>query len=178
MSEVWRDIPGYEGLYQASTEGRIRSLTRQITQIGRWGTPFTRTVKGRILRPGRYCPSGHVSVVLGRGSNGSPVHQLVMLTFVSPAPEGQEVRHLNGDPTDNRLDNLAYGSRTENILDVYRIGKRWRKLTSEQAAEIKTALENGAKGSELAQKFQLSQASISNIKLGVNYWWIESERSQ
>ena len=49
--EIWKDIPGYEGRYQASTYGRIRSVDREITQLGRGGQPFTRRLKGRILRP-------------------------------------------------------------------------------------------------------------------------------
>ncbi|NRG44220.1 HNH endonuclease [Bacillus sp. CRN 9] len=172
MIEVWKDIPGYKEEYQASNLGQIRSLTRQITQKSRWGSYFTRTVKGRILRPGRYTSSGHVSVVLRKGSNGSPVHQLVALTFIGACPEGQEVRHLNGDPKDNRLENLVYGSRTDNILDVYRIGKAWRKLTAQQAKDIKQALKNGEKGSDLAREYDISQQAISQIKREVNYWWV------
>lgn len=172
MSEVWKDIPGYEGAYQASDLGRIRSLTRQITQKSRWGTYFTRTVKGRILRPGRYCESGHLSVILKRGTNGKPVHQLVMLTFKGPTPGRKEIRHLNGDPTDNRLENLYFGTRTENIIDVYKTGKDWRKLTGSQAAEIKQALRSGEKGSILARKYEVSQQIISQIKRGVVFWWV------
>lgn len=172
MIEIWKDIPGHEGKYQASNQGRIRSLTREITQIGRGGKPFTRTIKGRILRPGRYCSSGHVSVVLGRGSNGSPVHQLVMLTFVGPAPLNQEVRHINGIPDDNRLENLVYGTRTENIIDVYKTGKAWRKLTGSQAAEIKIALRNGERASDLAREYDVSQQTISHIKRELIFWWI------
>ncbi|TLN00386.1 hypothetical protein FDZ73_19580 [bacterium] len=98
MNETWKGIPGYESQYQVSDMGRVRSVTRPITQIGRWGKPFTRVIPGRILKPGQYCKSGHVSVVLGKGTNGKPVHQLVMLTFVGPTPEGQEIRHLDGNP--------------------------------------------------------------------------------
>lgn len=170
--EVWKDIPGYEGRYQASTLGRIRSVTHQITQKGRSGTFFTRTIKGRILRPGRYCKSGHVSVVLGRGSNGKPVHQLVLLTFVGPAPKGQEVRHLNGDPTDNRLENLTYGTRTENILDVYRIGRRWRKLSAKEALDIRQKLANGESGASLSRRYSVSQSSVSKVKVGGTFWWL------
>lgn len=170
--EIWKDIPGYEGQYQASTLGRIRSVDRQITQMGRFGKPFTRTMKGRVLRPGRYCKSGHVSVTLGKGAFGKPVHQLVMLTFVGPPPMGMEVRHLNGDPTDNRLCNLAYGTRSENILDVYRIGKRWRKLSKAEALEIKRRLAAGESGAALSREFGVSETSISRLKVGVTFQWL------
>lgn len=170
--EVWRDIPGYEGQYQASSLGRIKSVTRRVTQMSRWGKLFTRTMPGRILRPAKFCSSGHVSVVLGHGVNGSPVHQLIILTFKGPPPEGMEVRHLNGDPGDNQLENLVYGTRTENILDVYRQGKAWRKLTAEQALEIKDALRNGEPGVNIAKAFNISQSVISAIKHGRIYWWL------
>ena len=120
MNEIWKDIPGYEGRYQASTLGRIKSLERLVPSKNyATGKPFLRTVPERILRPGKHCKSGHMSVVLGRGVSGKPVHQLVMLTFVGPPARGQEVLHNNGNPADNRLDNLRYGTRRENILDVF-----------------------------------------------------------
>lgn len=50
MSEVWKVIPGYEGLYQASNLGRIRSKDRTIAQVSRYGTPIERKLKGRILK--------------------------------------------------------------------------------------------------------------------------------
>ena len=86
MGEKWRDIPGYEGKYQASTKGRVRSLTRRVRVVAH-GTEATRVTRGRVLRPGRYCKSGHLSVVLGHGASGSPVHRLVALTFLGPPPE-------------------------------------------------------------------------------------------
>ena len=99
--EIWKDIPRYEGRYQVSTEGRIRSLDRRVPCKCHYaGKLFYRTVKGKILRPGRYCKAGHLSVVLGHGTAGRPVHQLVMLSFVGPPEEGMEVLHRNGDPTD------------------------------------------------------------------------------
>jgi hypothetical protein len=139
--EIWKDIPGYEGRYQASSFGRIKSLKRQV----RGANPYTRntflrTLPERILRPGRYCKAGHVSVVLGRGTTGIPVHQLIMVTFVGESPKGMEVLHNNGDPTDNRLENLRYDTRTENILDVYRQGGRWRKLDIEDVFAIRYPL--------------------------------------
>lgn len=164
--EAWKDIPGYEGKYQASTAGNIRSLDRHITQLGRGGKPFTRLVKGRVLRPGQYCKAGHVSVVLGRKRFGIPVHRLVMLTFVGPCPMGQEVRHLNGHSKDNRLENLAYGTRSENNLDVLRQGKAYRKLTTADAREIKRLLSLGESSRDIAEQFKISIVTVSQIRLG------------
>lgn len=115
MTEIWKDVPGYEGCYQVSNTGNVRSLTRQI-ELTRDGTHYKKTIAGRLLRPGRMT-EGHLSVALGRG-NSHCVHKLVLLAFVGPRPEGLECRHLNGVPADNRLENLRWGTRRENILDA------------------------------------------------------------
>ena len=166
MNEEWRDIPGYEGKYQASSLGRIRSMTRPITQIGRWGLPFTRVVKGRLLKPAANKYNPHLYVVLGHGADGSPVHQLVARTFLGPCPPGEEVRHLDGNAANNAVDNLCYGSRTENILDVYRQNRRWRKLSLREIKEIYLRANTGECGAQLAKEFQVSPTTISRIKLG------------
>lgn len=117
--EEWRDIPGYEGKYQASNLGRIRSLDRRVPCCH----GATRLVQGRVLKPAGSKRDPHLYVVLGHGASGSLVHKLVALTFLGPRPAGYDVRHLDGNPLNNRADNLAYGTRTENILDVYRLGR-------------------------------------------------------
>ena len=172
--EIWKDIPGYGGEYQASTEGRIKSLTRKVRGKNPYtGNDFLRTVPERILRPGRYDKSGHLSVVLRKGTPGQPVHQLVMKTFVGPTPDGMEILHNNGNPQDNRLENLRYGTRTQNILDVYRQGGRWRKLSADDVEAIRFGLYCGFKGVELSQLFKVSQSVISAIKLGRTYGWLK-----
>jgi hypothetical protein len=86
-------------IYEVSDQGRVKS--------------YRRYPEGRLLRPG--CMSGgHVSVSLGR-KNSLCVHALVLLAFVGPPPEKHECRHLNGNPSDNRLENLRWGTRSENI---------------------------------------------------------------
>ncbi len=172
VKEEWKDIPGHEGLYQASSLGRIRSLTRVVYSRNWYARqPFPRTITGRILKPGRYCKTGHLSVVLGRRTAGRPVHQLVMEAFVGPAPDGMEVCHINGDPADNRLINLRYDTRRNNILDVYRQGKRWRKLNLNDVSRIRFALFCGWRGSDLAREYYVSQSCISAIKTGRSYSW-------
>jgi hypothetical protein len=102
--ELWLPVPGFDH-YEVSNQGRVRSHRRG---------------GGRILRPG---PSnyGHLSVVLGRG-NTRMVHQLVLFAFVGPRPPGHDARHIDGDPANNRLENLCWGTRSENIRDAVRHG--------------------------------------------------------
>lgn len=159
--EIWKDIPGYEGKYQASNLGRIRSLDRKVGPPGKRGF---KTKKGQILRPGP-TKSGHLYVVLGHKAAGSPVHQLVARTFIGPRPEGTEVCHNDGDPTNNRVENLRYDTRTNNILDVYRIGGRWRKLSLEDIKDIMNAPAD-ITGVSLAKQYGVSTTTVSRIRLG------------
>lgn len=75
---------------------------------------------GRILKPYRGDKRGHQKVTIDLGRKY--VHQLVAKAFIGPCPSGLEVRHLNGAYADNRATNLAYGSRSDNVLDSVRHG--------------------------------------------------------
>lgn len=122
MKEEWRDVVGFEGRYQVSNRGRVKSLdrvevyTRHDRNTGR-DLMISRKLKGKILRPGRQ-PSGHLTVAIGKG-NSRPVHQLVLEAFVGPCPEGYESLHGPAGPAENTLTNLRYGSRSENIAEDY-----------------------------------------------------------
>lgn len=168
MAEVWRDIPGYEGKYQASDQGRIRSLDRRVNIC----CGATRLMSGRVLKPAASKYDPHLTVVLGHGEAGTTVHKLVALAFLGPRPEGHDVRHLDGNPQNNRADNLAYGTRAENIYDVTRIGKAWRKLTADNVRDIRARIAQGEKGSEIARSYGVSQGCISSIKHGRNFKWL------
>ncbi len=122
VTEVWKDIPGYEERYQVSDLGRVRSVDRWVRLVTIQAGETRRWARGKILRPGP-AKSGHLSVALGKG-NSKGVHTLVLLAFVGPCPEGQESLHLNHTPPDNRLDNLRYGTRSENVLMDYEAGTR------------------------------------------------------
>lgn len=175
MSEIWKDIPGYEGRYQASTEGRIRSIDRRV-KVTRVNTPeaFPRALTGRILRPIQYDSTGHVAVNLsGGGRRKNPVHQLVMKTFVGPVPEKHIIRHLNGEALDNRLENLAYGTHRENILDDYRNGTRKRKLSLDNVLYIRRALEKELHTVEdLAKRYGVSTQHVNHIHRREVWGWI------
>lgn len=112
--EQWLPVPGWEGLYEVSNQGQMRSLPRIVRTRGNG----TRVSPGRILKPGTY-DDGHKHVTFSRDGKTTcyQVHRLVLLAFAGPCPNGLQVRHLNGIPGDNRLENLTYGTPKENITD-------------------------------------------------------------
>lgn len=120
MKERWRDIIGFEGLYQVSNLGRVRSLDRVIGSDKR----SNQTRKGRILKPAKGNKFGHLKVNLWRNNNSNRVwlHRLVAEAFIGPCPDGQEVRHGPNGLTDNSIFNLSYGTRQDNNLDKRRDG--------------------------------------------------------
>lgn len=128
----------------------------------------------RILKPAPYCKAGHLSVTLRRKGRGIAVHKLVMLAFMGEPPAGMEVLHRNGDPTDNRLGNLHYGTRTENIIDTYTQKGRWRKLTTDDVREIRKRIEKGNETlAQIGKDYSVGIGCISSIKCGRTYWWLK-----
>ena len=126
--EEWRPVLGYEGIYEASSRGRIRSIDRIFpTKVG----TLTKR-KGRILAI-RHTPGGHAEVKLSKNCNPKTrlVHQLVCESFYGPRPKGMEVRHLNDIPSDNRVQNLRWGTRSENGRDRVRNGIEWQSNKAE-----------------------------------------------
>ena len=109
--EIWNDIKGYEGRYQVSNWGRVKSLNRIITN--RRGRKAT--IKETILKP-EVVFDGYIRVHLSK--NGKQKHYrvatLVFEAFNGPIPEGKELDHANGVRTDNRLENLRAVSHLEN----------------------------------------------------------------
>lgn len=106
--ERWLPIPGYEGMYEASDHGRIRSLDRTITRNGR-----PSKLQGRVLTPLTSSKYGYLKVGLGRG-NLKFVHRLVAESFLGDGT-GLDVDHRDGDPTNNHLSNLRYLTHAENM---------------------------------------------------------------
>lgn len=114
MDERWLPIPGYEGLYEVSDLGRVRSVARVVDRGGR---PLT--VPGKMLRPLKH-GGGYRMVNLWRDGEGRflLVHQLVLRAFVGPPPEKHIGLHGLGGPTDNRLSNLRWGTYADNMRDA------------------------------------------------------------
>jgi hypothetical protein len=117
-------VVGYEGYYEVSDLGRVRSLDRVAT---RSGGSHPRPIRGQVLAiQTRDNGSGYTTQAISLSREGQrrarSVHALVIASFVGPRPAGAEVCHNNGDGTDNRLLNLRYDSRSGNVLDTVRHG--------------------------------------------------------
>lgn len=104
VNETWKDIPGYENLYQISSTGRVKSLN------------YRRTGEEKVLNPmldndGYY----YVSLCKNGERKNFKVHRLVALSFI-PNPDNKEcVDHINGDRLDNRVENLRWCTIKENM---------------------------------------------------------------
>ena len=107
MNEEWKPIPGYEDLYQVSNTGKVKRLP-----------------KGKLLKPWKD-KGGYPSVKLCKGGKRKfrYVHRLVLEAFVGECPDGMECLHADGNPANNKIENLIWGSHSENILDTVRHGR-------------------------------------------------------
>lgn len=122
VQEDWRPIPGFNGTYEVSDHGQVRSVDR----IVRMSNGVARRTAGRVLRPGRGGRRRiHLYVHLSQDgeAHSHAVHQIVATVFHGPRPSPDlQVRHLNGVHTDNRAVNLKWGTGSENMLDLVKHG--------------------------------------------------------
>lgn len=115
--EVWKDISGYEGLYQVSSFGKVRSLDRFV----RGNRDNLRKQKGITLKPSLSNRGYHlVSLCKGGKSETCRVHRLVMQAFSEPVVGKDHINHKNGIKTDNRIENLEWCTPQENSVHAYR----------------------------------------------------------
>jgi hypothetical protein len=122
LPEEWRPVVGWEGFYEVSHQGRLRSVDR-IVECG--PDRHQRRYRGMLLNRGRRSNTGHISVVLygpGRRANRW-MHQLVLEAFVGPRPPGMWACHGNDIAWDNRVGNLRWDTPGENIRDAVRNGR-------------------------------------------------------
>lgn len=117
MNEVWKDIEGYEGLYQVSSEGRVRSCARKYLAGN-----HHRSVKDRILKL-HVNTNGyiHISLRKEKGPMFFRVHRLVATAFIPNPYNKGDVNHKDGVRSNNKATNLEWATRSENLLHKHRI---------------------------------------------------------
>ena len=125
MEEQWKDIQGYEGLYQVSNLGKVKSLN------------YLHTGKEQILKPGKN--NGYLAVVLCKNGKVKTfkIHRLVATTFISNPLNKPCVNHIDCNPQNNNVDNLEWVTQRENIQYAYKLGRKksgFENVSAEQRA--------------------------------------------
>jgi hypothetical protein len=156
-----RPVVGYEGRYEVSADGQVRSVT-----------------KARIRFVFPYLRNGYPSVTLRSGGkrNIETVHKLVLEAFKGPRPDGFHGAHLDGDKSNNRVENLAWVSPSENERHKLEHGRDkcgekspHSKLTNEQADEVRDLVAGGKSRREVARQFNVAESSVRRIVSGERY---------
>lgn len=124
--KTWKDIPGFEGQYQVSTCGEVKSLERKVTYVKN-GVLRGHTVRGRVLKP-YVTPQGYSRVVVG--GSLELVHRLVAKTFIPNPHNHPFVLHWDDDPRNSCVENLRWGTQADNMQDSIRNGTHFsQKVT-------------------------------------------------
>lgn len=172
LVERWREVPGFDGWYEASDLGRIRS----------WRTPAKRGVRslGPRILTGTATAHGYHAVKLTHpvlGKLSVFVHHLVLAAWRGQRPDGLVCDHINAVRTDNRITNLRWVTCPENLRHGFRMGRMdcrpggraHSPLDEASAAEIRRRRAEGARLVALAKEFGVSKSTVSRIARGESW---------
>ncbi len=158
-----RDVPGYEGLYAVTNDGRVWSHRMRI-----WMKPSYLRGYARV----RLCRE--------RISKTLSCHRLVLRTFVGPCPDGNVVNHKNSIRDDNRLENLEYCTPSQNTKHSFAVGRSslrgerntFSVLTDNGVIAIRKRVENGEPRKSVAADFSVSLSTISRVVTRATWWHV------
>lgn len=161
MTTTWLPVVGFEGLYEVSDSGRVRSIRREGTS----GGPICHFER-----------DGYPSVMLSANDRRKPylVHQLVLMAFVGPRPPGAQAAHRNGDRRDNRPANLYWASPGENYADLKAHSNHRRamdkrlKLTPTEVEFVRANYKR-IKQTDLATMLNVHRGTIQRVHSGERY---------
>lgn len=175
-TEVWEEIPNYNGIYFVSNLGRVKSIDRNVFNKGNNSNCFR---KGKVLRPnkdsGGYLYVGLYSVD-GNKTSSIKIHRLVAHAFCDGYSEGLEVNHKDGIRHNNTVNNLEWVTKSQNMRDVYKRGFNTNgekgnnsKLKDSDIGVIASLYDQGVSQGIIAKAFNVHQATISNVIRNKHY---------
>lgn len=165
--EQWRDIPGYEGYYEVSSIGRVRSASRFRGDGRRKPGKIIKTPLSMGYPCFNLCRDGEQIQVR--------VHRMVALAFLGPAPDDSEtVNHKDFDRLNNRSENLEWLSHADNIRHahasarcasarVYGRGDTYKRISPETVLGVRQGFSNGISTGQLARSFGMSRTNVYRI---------------
>jgi hypothetical protein len=178
--EVWLAVPGYEGTYEASSLGGIRSIDRVTPYSCSNGRSGVQRRKGKMLAPHRKGKYLFVTLVNGPDRADVTVHAVIAATFIGPRPAGLMVCHNDGDGTRNVPSNIRYDTPASNSADMVRHGNSGvgeknaaAKLSSSDVLWIRANRPMRTLAS-MAEKFGVSIAAIHDAAVGNTWPHLES----
>lgn len=170
MREIWKSVVGYEGYYEVSNTGSVRSIDRIVkTKKAKSGTSF---LKGVYLKPSVI--KGYPMVVFSVGNKrvGKKIHRLVAEAFIPNPKNKPQVNHKNGQKEDNSVENLEWCTSLENIRHSFEkglnSGKKGEKhplskLKKEDVINIRLLHKHGVLSTMLSEYYNVHQKTIRNI---------------
>jgi hypothetical protein len=165
MTEIWRDIPGFVGFYQASSEGRIRSVIRLWPDLVMSGVRIPK----KVLSPGKgYAGRLGVILCMNNVTQRFQVHRLVLAAFKGVPAEDLDGLHNDGNHLNNRPENLRWGTHTDNMRDKQVHGTQTMgeahhqsKLTGDQVRAIRADKRTSR---AIGKEYGVSQVTVVFIK--------------
>lgn len=170
--EDWRAVVGYEGYYEVSNLGRVRSLSRVTTQGHK--------MIGRVLKHSLNGTGGYAALHLAKDGENKrkKVHVLVLEAFIGPRPAGMQGCHQDDDPSNPALSNLRWGTPRSNHDDRIKSGNQKgekhgkAKLTEALVREIKRLIAAGETNKAIATKLGIKAHNVTNIKSNQSWSWV------
>lgn len=165
--EHWIPVPGYQGFYEVSDHGNVRSVdVVQITKAG-----WARSKKGRLLKQStdRY-GRNYVDLCINYKYERYYIHRLVLAAFVGPCPNNMEACHNDGNHMNNNLENLRWDTHANNLLDKIAHGTLLRgerlkqsKITADDVKQIRNLRIQGLSHKEIASRYNISREAVGRI---------------
>lgn len=172
--EIWKDVIGYEGLYQVSTNGNVKALSKNVS----WGKNYCSSrFWPEVIKRQTKTKKGYYSVIITKENEALNVrvHRLVARAFI-PNPENKpQVNHKNGIKTDNRVENLEWSTNLENSIHSWNILRREHLFGKGQRIVIQVSLDGFVQNvfesvTEASIKLKIGLPAICNaIKRGTKY---------
>lgn len=158
MEIIWKDIPGYEGLYQVSNEGEIKSLSRKVKNKNN----VDKNIKERIMKK-QLADMGYYKIGLS-DYNGVKknhyIHRLVLSAFLYDSDK--VVNHRDGIKTNNRLENLEYVTHKENLIHAYETGLRM-SAARKYEKQIIEEYQKGKTQRDIQKKFKMCSRTLRKL---------------
>lgn len=161
MKEIFKDIYGYEGLYQVSNFGRIKSLPKKRRNVLTGGFSVSKT---KILTPvehkNKYL---FVDLYNNEGNKIKSIHRLVAIAFIPNHENKPQINHKDGNKQNNHVDNLEWVTVKENIIHSVQNGFSHTKLLPGDVRVIRRLLLSGYRHNDIANMFNVKRCVISDI---------------